>query len=218
MAEIGSWNGHSFVVSPTMIRSFTGLTITGSSEIEDKTSDGQKYVSRKSGNPSEISLTVELNAFTGCDVQNDALAFVEEARNGAKNYFYLGGKKLLTCQLMLTEATVNETHIAPGGNWISCKVNLTMKQCSKNDRASAASSKKTDSIVKTAVSGAVTGVMGIVSGIKKTANTEKKAGALEEAAAAVRAAQQTSSLTKKTTVKNKITVGSVKVKSVVAME
>ena len=97
MAEIASWNGHSFTVSPKLIRGFTGLTIKGSSETEDKTSDGQKYVSRKNSNPSEITLTAELNALTGCDVKNEALKFVDEARSGAKNYFYMGGKKLITC-------------------------------------------------------------------------------------------------------------------------
>lgn len=96
MAEIASWNGHSFTVSPKLIRGFTGLTIKGSSETEDKTSGGQKYVSCKNSNPSEITLTAELNALTGCDVKNEALKFVDEARSGAKNYFYMGGKKLIT--------------------------------------------------------------------------------------------------------------------------
>lgn len=145
MAEIASWNGHSFTVSPKLIRGFTGLTIKGSSETEDKTSDGQKYVSRKNSNPSEITLTAELNALTGCDVKNEALKFVDEARSGAKNYFYMGGKKLITCQLMLTEASVSETTIAPNGTWISCKVKLTMKQCAKYDGSSSSSSPSSSS-------------------------------------------------------------------------
>ena len=58
MPEVGKWNSHTFVVSPNVIRSFTGLTIKGSSETEDKETGGQKYVSRKSGKPAEISLTV----------------------------------------------------------------------------------------------------------------------------------------------------------------
>ena len=145
MAEIASWNGHSFTVSPKLIRGFTGLTIKGSSETEDKTSDGQKYVSRKNSNPSEITLTAELNALTGCDVKNEALKFVDEARSGAKNYFYMGGKKLITCQLMLTEASVSETTIAPNGTWISCKVKLTMKQCAKYDGTGSSSSSSSSS-------------------------------------------------------------------------
>lgn len=159
MAEIAAWNGHTFTVSPQLIRSFTGLTIKGSSETENKTGDGQKYVSRKSSSPHEITLTAELNALTGCDVKNEALEFVDEARLGAKNYFYMGGKKLITCQLMLTEASVSETVIAPNGAWVSCKVRLVMKQCTNHDGLSSKkASKKTSekaSLAKTLISRAV---------------------------------------------------------------
>lgn len=140
MAEIASWNGNTFVVSPTLIRSFRDLTIKGSSETKNKTSSGQKYVSRKNSNPSEASIMVELNAQTGCDVQNDAMRFVNQARSGAKDYFYIAGKKLIPCKLMLTEASVNEVQIGPSGKWISCKVKLTMKQSSKYDSSSGSSS------------------------------------------------------------------------------
>ena len=39
----------------------------------------------------------------------------------------------MTCQLMLTEASVSETEIGAGGVWVGCKVKLTMKQSSKFD-------------------------------------------------------------------------------------
>lgn len=235
MAEIASWNGHSFTVSPKLIRGFTGLTIKGSSETEDKTSDGQKYVSRKNSNPSEITLTAELNALTGCDVKNEALKFVDEARSGAKNYFYMGGKKLITCQLMLTEASVSETTIAPNGTWISCKVKLTMKQCAKYDgtgssssssssssgsSSSSSGSKKTSTkktsttTTKKTTTAAVAGaVVGAVAAVAKTATTvvkaastaSKTASALKTAVAAVNNAKKTSSTTKKTSVVSKVT-------------
>lgn len=235
MAEIASWNGHSFTVSPKLIRGFTGLTIKGSSETEDKTSDGQKYVSRKNSNPSEITLTAELNALTGCDVKNEALKFVDEARSGAKNYFYMGGKKLITCQLMLTEASVSETTIAPNGTWISCKVKLTMKQCAKYDgtgssssssssssgsSSSSSSSKKTSTkktstttTKKTTTAAVVGAVAGAVAAVAKTATTvvkavsaaSKTASALKTAVAAVNNAKKTSSTTKKTSVVSKVT-------------
>lgn len=234
MAEIASWNGHSFTVSPKLIRGFTGLTIKGSSETEDKTSDGQKYVSRKNSNPSEITLTAELNALTGCDVKNEALKFVNEARSGAKNYFYMGGKKLITCQLMLTEASVSETTIAPNGTWISCKVKLTMKQCAKYDGSSSSSSsssssgssssssgskktstkktsttttkKTTTAAVAGAVVGAVAAVAKTVTTVVKAASTASKtASALKTAVAAVNNAKKTSSTTKKTSVVSKVT-------------
>lgn len=136
MAEIGKWNRHTFIVSPTLIRSFNGLTLKGSSETGEKTSGSQKYVTRKSGAPLEVSLTVQLNAATGCDVRNEAKQFVADARSGAKDYFYIGGTKLLACKLMLTEASVTETEIAPGGKWVSCSVKLTMKQASKSSGSS----------------------------------------------------------------------------------
>lgn len=235
MAEIASWNGHSFTVSPKLIRGFTGLTIKGSSETEDKTSDGQKYVSRKNSNPSEITLTAELNALTGCDVKNEALKFVDEARSGAKNYFYMGGKKLITCQLMLTEASVSETTIAPNGTWISCKVKLTMKQCAKYDGTGSSSSssssssgssssssgskktstKKTSTTTtkKTTTAAVVGAVAGAVAAVAKTATTvvkaastaSKTASALKTAVAAVNNAKKTSSTTKKTSVVSKVT-------------
>lgn len=227
MAEIASWNGHSFTVSPKLIRGFTGLTIKGSSETEDKTSDGQKYVSRKNSNPSEITLTAELNALTGCDVKNEALKFVDEARSGAKNYFYMGGKKLITCQLMLTEASVSETTIAPNGTWISCKVKLTMKQCAKYDGSSSSSSsssssgskktstkktsttttkKTTTAAVAGAVVGAAAAVAKTVTTVFKAASTASKtASALKTAVAAVNNAKKTSSTTKKTSVVSKVT-------------
>ena len=229
MAEIASWNGHSFTVSPKLIRGFTGLTIKGSSETEDKTSDGQKYVSRKNSNPSEITLTAELNALTGCDVKNEALKFVDEARSGAKNYFYMGGKKLITCQLMLTEASVSETTIAPNGTWISCKVKLTMKQCAKYDGTFSSSSsgssgsssgskktstkktsttttkKTTTSTVASVVSKVVNTVKTVATAVKAATTGAKVASALKTAVAAVNNAKKTSSTTKKTSVVSKVT-------------
>lgn len=236
MAEIASWNGHSFTVSPKLIRGFTGLTIKGGSETKDKTSSNQKYVSRKNSIPSEVTMTVELNAFTGCDVQNEALKFVEEARSGAKNYFYMGGKKLITCQLMLTEASVSETTIAPNGTWVSCKVKLTMKQCAKYDsepsstkksstkksstkKKSTTTTKKTTTTTKKTTTKAP--VVSEAQAAAARSNTQRKAahaadmaaktkGALKTAVAAVNNAKKTSSTTKRTSVVSKVVTSAAK--------
>lgn len=223
MAEIGSWNGHSFTVSPTLIRGFTGLTIKGSSETEDKTSNSQKYVSRKNSKPSEITLTVELNAMTGCDVKNEALKFVDEARCGANNYFYLSGKKLISCKLMLTEASISETVIAPNGTWVSCKVKLTMKQCAKYDgtassssSGNSSSSKKTSkktSGIKTMVSKAAAFVAGAKVAANATAisNTRNAKSKITKVVNAVNKAKATSALSKVKSVAKKIVSGKTKV-------
>lgn len=143
MAEIARWNGHKFEVGSGLIRGFTGLSIKGSSETEDKTSDKQKYVSRKNGKPNEITLTAILNAATGCDVQKEAMDFVDEARAGKKDYFYVATKKLCTCQVMLTDAEAKEIAMTNKGVWTRAVVTLTLKQCDKN--GSTSSEKKTTS-------------------------------------------------------------------------
>lgn len=138
MSQIGRWNGHTFEVGPSLIRSFSGLSIKGGSETEDKTTGDQKYVSRKNGNPREIGLTVSLYARLGCDVRNEALAFVEEATQGAKDYFYMGERKLVTCSVMLTDAEVTEIELTNGGVWTRAEVKCTFKQAGKNDAAGTA--------------------------------------------------------------------------------
>jgi hypothetical protein len=140
MATIGKWNGHSFEVSSQIIRSFTDLTIKGSSETENKTSSGHGYVSRKNSKPAEVGITVGLSALTGCDPRSEATAFVNEANAGSSDYFYVGGQKLVPYKLMLTNADVTEVEIAPGGKWVSCKVKLTMKQCAVPDDTKTSSS------------------------------------------------------------------------------
>lgn len=130
--ETARWNNHTFTVSPQVIRGFTGLSVKGSSETEDMESGDQYHIARKAGKPAEVSLTALLNAATGCKVREEAMAFVTDARAGAANYFYVGGKKLMTCQLMLIDASVDEVQINPRGIWTSAQVKLTLKQCGGN--------------------------------------------------------------------------------------
>lgn len=139
MATIANWNGHTFVVSPSLIRGFTDMTIKGACETTDKNSDKQKYVERKYGEIPEISMTVGLNAQTGVtDVFQEAMEFVQEATAGATSYFYMGSSKLIPAKMMLTQAEVVQIVHMPGeGNkWISCDVKLTFKQGGKNDSGS----------------------------------------------------------------------------------
>ena len=143
--NIGKWNGHKFVVSSKMIRSFEGLQIKGSSELKSAKDSGQGKVARKGANPTEVSLTVKLNAYVGCDVKKEAMALVSEARSGKKGYFYIGKKKLLSCKLMLTEATVKEVEVNSSAKWINAEVSLTLKQCNKGGSSSSSSSSSSGS-------------------------------------------------------------------------
>ena len=122
------------------IRGFEKLVVKASCETEEQETDGQQYVKRKAGKPLEATLTVSLSAYLGCDVREEAYDFLNDARSGAKDYFYVGSGKLDTCQLMLTDADMEDIEIAPDGTWTSCSVKLILKQCSKNDESSEAAS------------------------------------------------------------------------------
>lgn len=142
--EMGRWNGHKFIVSPKLIYSFEGLQIKGSSEMKEKKETEQGTVARKGSNPTEISMTIPLNAYTGCDVRKEALAFVSEAKAGKSDYFYVASKKLVSCKMMLTDATVKEVQITATGKWKYAEVQVTMKQCSKGDGFMGGSSSSSD--------------------------------------------------------------------------
>ena len=129
MAVIGRWGGQNFTVTSKLIYGFTDLTIKGSSKTEDKESGGQSYVSRKSGNATQITLNVGLSALVGVtDVRATALWFVNNARAGKSDYFYVGEKKLFEKKVMLTDASVDKVELSPGGKWVSCEVKLTFKE------------------------------------------------------------------------------------------
>lgn len=208
MALMGSWNGFDFEVSPTAVRSFTGLTIKGGSETEDKVSSKQKYVKRTNSAITEIALNVYLNAYMGCSVRDEALKFISTAMEGATNYFYVGGKKLVTYKLMLTNAEITETEIGPDGTWIACKIALTMKQCEKYDASSDTSSSgsgssgsgkqpakqtvKTENILTKTVNAVKDVVTGAIEGTKNLVNK-----VVDKVKGSKSAASTTSSATKK---------------------
>lgn len=136
MAEIARWGGHKFEVSSKIIRSFTDLQIKGSCETEQN-EDGDKVERRKGSFPTEINLTVVLNAHAGVDVRNEAMAYVDEAAAGKSDYIYVGAYKLVPYKMMLTEATVMEVKIAPNGTWITAQVMVLLKQAAIEGGSSA---------------------------------------------------------------------------------
>lgn len=158
--QIASWGTHTFEVGPGLIQSFTGLTLRGGAEVDEKVSSNQKYIERKAGNAHEVTLTAILNAYMGSDVRTEALAFVEDARNCEEGYFYVGGKKLINEMLRLTEATVSEIELDPNGNWVHAQVQLTMKQSEKGDAAGSGSATQTSSSSKKNTSSSSSGGSG----------------------------------------------------------
>lgn len=144
MAQLGSWNGYTFEVSPNLVRTFEEMSLKGHCETETKTKSKQKYVVRKNGDVTELTFTVSISALLGVtDVRSEAEGFVKSANNGDKAYFYYGTKKLVAPKMMLTSAEITEIEPLPGEptEWISAKVKSTFKQAS-NDGSSGSSKKK----------------------------------------------------------------------------
>lgn len=130
MSVMGKWGGMDFTVSAKLICGFTNLSIKGSSKTEDKEAGSQSYVTRKSGNVTQITLTVGLSALVGAtDVRARALWFVNNARAGTSDYFYVGSQKLFEKRVMLTDASVDKIELSPSGKWVSCDVKLTFREC-----------------------------------------------------------------------------------------
>lgn len=190
MPEIGRWNNLKFEVSPSVIRSFNDLQIKVGSNTDTVDDNGQQYTKRKNWKPIEISLTVQLHAGLGYDVQSEANTFIQAAlAGGVTNYFYVGSRKLVACPLMLTEATVSRVEISAGGKWIQADVALTMKQASLLDGTKTASasssgssgsnysgSKKLTAATVSAVTAAVAGVNAIIKSAKKASAPAKAGG------------------------------------------
>ena len=219
---MGRWGLYTFEVTPGVIRSFSDLSIKGSSETEEKESGGEKYVARKSGKPSEVSLTVQLNAMLGCDVRAEAMCLVEEATIGRTAYFYVGSSKLFVTQMMLTEASVSKVVMSPDGTWLSADVKLTLRQCEKRvadvpqqsyddgGGAGSSGSKKasanTTSAVKITPTSGSTAVI-VASQRNNSSTSSSKSSGSASSASAVAAAKKTTDTAKSaSTVAKKTTV------------
>ena len=197
MAELVKWSGGgglSFFIKNNEIRGVKDLNISASTETEDTTNGGEKYIKKKNSGSYQISMTAVLNAALGVDVQSLAVAMAECARTGATGYFYTAGAKLFPSNFMCVDAKIGNIQMTPAGKWSYCEVTWTLKQCSKYDGTTGSSSsssggsggstKKTTTTstsssiltkVKTAVTNVVTNVKNAVTGVINTISAAKAA-------------------------------------------
>ena len=139
--DLISWGDNRFFATANHVRSYKSLQITTSCATEDEENGGDKYVKKKKNGGYEVKFTAILDKRLGeSDVRKVALHLAEVARTGAKNYIYCSGSKLFTPQMMGTGASIKNIVVAPDGTWISCEVDLTLKQCSKGDGSTGSSS------------------------------------------------------------------------------
>ena len=130
--ESARWAEHRFIISSDVIRSFDDLQITGSSEVEKSDEDDQGFYYYKGSNPTEVTMTVKLNAFAGCDVRSEIESFIMDAKRGTEDYIYVGYKKLFDCVMILTNASAKKIEFSPSMDMLSADVTLTFKQGSSD--------------------------------------------------------------------------------------
>lgn len=136
--EVGRWGSHVFEVSANLIRGFTDLSIESSVETDTKKNGTAQYVAVKEYKPKTQKITVHLRSSTGCDVRNEAMAFLNDI--GKADYFYIGGKKLCSCQMMLTQAQISNVGMSGTAAWTTADISCTFSQSSKDDGSSTVSS------------------------------------------------------------------------------
>lgn len=128
---LASWHGHIFEVTQKTIRSFEDLMFKAGCDTEDKTSGTDKWEALKTSDPVSVSLTANLRSYFGVDVRKEAEGLMEDARTGAKDYFYLGGTKLFGCLMMLKQAEISDAKVGPDGFLREAKCALSLVQCEK---------------------------------------------------------------------------------------
>lgn len=139
--DIVTWSGNggiSFFVKPTKVQGVSEISVEASANTEDKEEDGEKLAKRKTNGTIQITMKAVLNAFLGADVQGIANKAIEAARKGDSGYLYSYGKKLYTCQFIMADAKATNILMSGTGTWISCELNLTLKQTSKTGGATQA--------------------------------------------------------------------------------
>lgn len=132
--DLITWGDYSFFIKPTAIRSYRDLSIQSSCSTEEEENGDDGYLKKKRSGAFTISLTAILDKRLGeDDVKAYAMRLAESARSGASAWIYNSGSKLAVGIMMGTSANINNIVAAPNGMWISCEVQLTIKQCTKLD-------------------------------------------------------------------------------------
>lgn len=132
--DIVSWGGNggiSFFVKPKKIQGISELSISAAANLEEKEEGDEKFARRKTNGAIQIATKAYLNAFLGANVQETVNKAIEAARKGSSGYFYSYGKKLFTNQFMMTEAKASNILLSGTGAWVSCELDMTLKQSSK---------------------------------------------------------------------------------------
>lgn len=131
LAVLAQFGSLQFEISSSTALLFEKLKLSSECETEEKTVDEQKYVSAKNGKPVQASFAVILSASLGIDVKEEVTAILNYAQRGEQAYFYIVGEKLFPFQMMMVSAATEEIQTSSSGVWVYAKINITLKQSSK---------------------------------------------------------------------------------------
>lgn len=131
LAVLAQFGSLQFEILSSTALLFEKLKLSSECETEEKNGDEQKYVSAKNGKPVQASFAVILSASLGIDVKEKVTAILNSAQRGEQAYFYIVGEKLFPFQMMMVSAQTEEIQSSPSGAWVYAKVNITLKQSSK---------------------------------------------------------------------------------------
>lgn len=131
MATMAQFGSLKFEITSSTALLFQNLKLSAQCETEEKTADEQGFVSAKNGKPVEVSFSILLSAALGIDVRSAVTEVLNTAQRGGQEYFYVGGGKIFPFKMMMVNAETEEIQISPAGVWVFSKLNVTLKQSSK---------------------------------------------------------------------------------------
>lgn len=127
MQYTAKWGPKGFLVSPTMVVPFMEFSTSLSVKEESKEdANGNARINIRGRELRPISFSTTYFRAMGVDPRAQAEAW--EAELGKSYPLYVGGKQVGTNPMMLTAVNTSEVKFSTAGEWISCKVALTLKE------------------------------------------------------------------------------------------
>ena len=127
MQYMAKWGQKGFLLSPTTVVPFNDFSTSLSVKEESKDdANGNARINVRGRELRPISFSTTYHRSLGVDPYAQWKSW--EAELGKSYPLYIGGKQIGTNQMMLTGVSTAEVMLTPSGEWLSCKVSLTLKE------------------------------------------------------------------------------------------
>lgn len=127
MQYTAKWGPKGFLVSPSMVVPFNDFStsLTLKEDNKDDT-NGTAKTNKRGRELRPISFSTTYYRAMGTDPRYQFKAW--EAELGNSYPLYIGGEQIGANPMILTAVNTSEVKFSPTGEWISCKVALTLKE------------------------------------------------------------------------------------------